>query len=220
MFKFSVISVLVLCAGRLQAEIKLDLFIGEEKVGYGTYKESTDHHGRRTNEFHMWSNPESGSKVAVYQIKVIDAQAFPIREEERITQIEGHTRKDWILTVIYDSTGAARVTETSGKKKTSERIYMPIPGLSKADASDLWFSKTIPLPGTRVTSTVFDVENLVWRRVETTYVGKKWIIVGGRQLEANEIRDVRDDFTRMVYLDDHGQPLLMKKGMNRTEKHF
>jgi hypothetical protein len=221
MFNAPLIPVLVLLGGHLlQAETKLDLFIGDEKVGYGTYKETTDHHGHRTTEFHIWSKPDSDTKVAVYQVKVIDAQGFPIREEERITQIDGKSRKDWVLTVKYDSSGAARVTEAKGKAKTTERIFMPIPGLSRADASDLWFSKTVPMPGTRVSSTVFDVENMVWRRVETTYIGKHWITVGGRQVEANEIRDVRDDYTRMVYLDDRGQPLLMKKGQNRTEKHF
>jgi len=221
MFNALLIPVMVIIASHhVQTETKLDLFSDDDKVGVGTYKESVDHKGHRTCEFHMWSKPDSDTKVSVYQVKVIDAQAFPIREEEVIVQVEGSTRKELTISVRYDSSGAARVIETKGKKKTTERIFMPIPGLSRADASDLWFSKTIPLPGTTVSSTVFDIENLVWRRVETTYVGKRWITVGGRRVESNEIRDVRDSNTRMVYLDDHGQPLLMKKGSNRTEKHF
>jgi hypothetical protein len=223
MFNALVIPVLVIFAGhRVQTETKLDLFVDDEKVGTGIYKESIDHKGRRTSEFHMWSKSDADTKVSVHQVKIIDAQGFPVREEEVVVQTEegGKNRMEYVITVNYDSSGNAHAVVQKGKKKSKERIFVPLPGLSRADASDLWFAKTRPLPGTTVASTVFDIENLGWLRVQTTYVGKRWITVGGRQVEANEIRDVRDGASRTVYLDDHGQPLLMKKGSNRTEKHF
>jgi len=216
-----VIPVLVIFAGHhVQTETKLDLYSDDEKVGYGTYKETVGHKGQRTSEFRMWSKPDADTKISVHQLKVIDAQGFPIREEEAVVEIDGKKRKDYSITVNYDSAGRAHVVVQKDKTKSKEQIFLPIPGLSKADASDLWFTKTNPLPGTTVSSTLFDIENLVWRRVQTTYDGKRWISVGGRQVEANQIRDVRDGTARIVYLDDRGQPLLMKKGPNRTEKHF
>ena len=220
MFNASIIPVLAICVGFFQAETKLDLFSGDLNVGYGTYKESTDRQGHRTSRFQIRSREDSGSKTEVVLVKVIDGQGFPIREEETITLQEGKKRTERVLVVRYDESGAAHLTEQRGKTRFSERIYMPIPGYSRADASDLWFSKTRPLPGTTVTSTVFDIEHSRWRVVETTYIGKRWIVVGGRQVEAHEVRDIRDGNTRKLYLDDRGQPVLMKNGQMRTEKHF
>jgi len=220
MFKASVIPVLAIFAGHLQAEIKLDLFSGDDKLGIGTYRETFDRKGHRTSEFKIWSKGDTGMKIAIVKTKVIDAQGFPIREEEQIVQEVGRNRTERVLTVRYDDSGAAILSEHRGKTRFTERIYMPIPGYSRSDASDLWFSRTNPLPGTTVTSTVFDIEHARWQVVETTFIGKRWISVGGRQIEANEVRDVRDGNTRRVYLDDKGQPVLMKNGQMRTEKHY
>ncbi len=126
-----------------------------------------------------------------------------------------------VLTVTYDDTGAAQLTEIKNKTKfTTERSYVPPPGYSRADVSDLWFSRTRPVPGTTVSSTIFDIEHARWQIVETTYTGRKSIIVGGRQVMVNEVVDVRDGNTRLVYLDEKGLPVLMKNGQSRTEKHF
>jgi hypothetical protein len=225
MFNASALSTLVLFAGHLlaghsDAKTNLDLYRGDESVGVGTYEESTDHKGHRTSKFHIWTKDDSERKSSVFLVKVIDAQAFPLREEYHKVENYGKTRKEQIISVIYKDSGEAQVSEQEGKKHLTKRIFMPIPGLSRADASDLWFCTTVPLQGTRVTSTVFDIENMRWQAVETTYVGKRWITVGNRQVEANEIRDVRDGSTRWVYLDDKGQPLLMKNGSIRTERHF
>ena len=220
MYHASLISAFVLFGGHTQAQIKLDLFSGDEKVGTGTYRETFDHKGHRTSEFLIKSLDDADKKVSVFQVKVIDAQGFPINEEEHIVEQDGRRRTDRLLIVVYDKSGAAHLTEHHGKERLTERIFMPIPGLSRADSSDLWFSKTIPLPGTTVLSTVFDIEHTRWQKVETTYVGKRWITVEGRQIEANEIRDVRDYNVRRVYVDDKGQPLLMKNGPIRTERHF
>lgn len=220
MLKAFVISAVALSSGSFQAETKLDLYNGDLQVGTATYKETFDHKGNRTTEFHIWSREDADDKVAMSNIKVISPLAFPIREDERFVEQIGKQRIVTLMSVRYDDSGAARFTKTLGKTKYSMRIYPAAPGYSRADASDLWFSKTHPLPGTTVSSTVFDIEHPHWEIVETTFVGRRWITIEGRQIEANEVRDIRDGKVRFVYLDDRGQPVLMQNGPMRTTKHF
>ena len=223
MLKPAIIPLLAIFAGHNQLETRLDLFSGDSKIGTGLYRETIDHKGHRKIEFHIWGQRADGTKVAIAQTKLIDDKAFPITEDEKyIEQASGPNgpRTETLYHVRYDDSGAAVFSMTSGKNSTTRRTYPPLPGYSRADASDLWFSKTVPLPGTTVTSTVFDIENQNWQVVETTFLKRTWITVGGRQIEANEVRDIRDGKVRKVYLDDKGQPVLMKNGQLRTEKHF
>jgi hypothetical protein len=220
MFKALVIPFLALFGAHVQQEIKLDLFHGDDRVGSGTFKESTDKHGHRTRVIALYARDDAETKVKIVNTKVVDGNAFPIMEEEEFTQESGSIRSTIVWKVRYDRNGAAVLSESKDRKRYPDRTFAPIPGYSRADASDLWFSKVSPSMGTTVTSTVFDIEHAKWQVVETTYLGRKWIAVGGRQVEANEVRDIRDGNVKRVYLDDRGQPILMKNGQMRTEKHF
>jgi len=219
MFK-PLIQLLAIFAAHNQLETKLDLFIGDDKVGTGIYKESKDHHGNRTSEFRIYSTRSDGSKIRLINTKVIDSKAFPIMEEEQIDEDLGRKHASTIWKVRYTDNGTAIFSETVDKVRYADRIKAPPAGYSRADSSDLWFTQTVPLPGTTVTSTSFAIEAKTWQVVETTYIGRKWITVGGRQIEANEVRDIRDGKVRRVFLDDKGQPVLMNNGKMRTEKHF
>ncbi len=219
MFETTILSVIALCAGFSQTETKLNLYSGDNAAGKGTYTEKFDHHGRKTSVFRLVGS--SGGVVrTITQTKVIDSRAFPISEEEVITEKGPRSKSELVLKVRYDDTGAAILDMTKDKVSTTTRSYVPLPGYSRADLSDLWFSKIRPTVGTTVRSTVFDIENARWQRVETTYVGKRSIYISERRLEVHEVRDVRDGIVREVYLDDKGQPVLMKSGQYRTEKHF
>jgi len=220
MFKASIIPVLVFAASHTEFQTKLDLFKGDLPAGSGTYTEKFDRSGHKTSTFLLKGREVGGVDRTVHQIKVIDGNAFPISEEETIIEKGPKGRYELILKVRYDSTGAAILDTTEDKYKTTTRSYVPLAGYSLADESDLWFSKTHPKAGTTVRSTVFDIENSGWQRIETTYIGKKWITVDGHRLNVHEVRDVRDGVMREVYLDDKGQPVLMKSGQFRTEKRF
>jgi len=220
MVKSLVVSALAFFSGHFQVETKLDLFDGDQWVGSGSYRESFDHKGHRTSVIRLWSRADAVTQTTIVQTKVIDSQGFPIRAEETHSERTGKTLRERVWTVVFNSSGEAIVTERRGKRKFAPRTSSPIPGYSRADASDLWFSKTHPQPGTQVSSTVFRIADQHWQIVVTTFVGRKWISVGGRQVEANEVLDVRDGVERRLYLDDQGQPLLMRNGSLRTERHF
>ncbi len=209
-----------LLLGHSQLEIKLDLYQGGDKVGFGSYKESTDRNGHRTREMKLWAKDDAQTKIRVFSTKVVDTNAYPISEEEQFDQESSSIRTSIVWRVRYDRSGNAIVTEYKDHQLKTEHTFPPIPGYSRADASDLWFSKVVPQPGTRAMSTVFDIEHAKWQVVETTFVGRRWITVSGRQIEANEVRDIRDGNVRNVFLDDKGQPVLMKNGPLRTEKRF
>ncbi len=220
MLTVSSLSALFLLTGFVQTETKLDFYKGDVKAGSGTYTEKFNHKGHKTSVFTLWGQGESGSTRTIIQVKVIDNKAFPISEQETITEVNGTNTSKLIMSVRYDSSGAAILDLTRDKVSITTRSYVPLPGLSRADPSDLWFSKTRPTVGTVVRSTVFDIENARWQRIETTYVGRRWITVGGHHLEVHEVRDVRDGAVRAVFLDEKGQPVLMKTGQFRTEKRF
>lgn len=221
MFSRSIIYAIVLGAPAYAwSDIKLDLFLGESKIGTGTYSESFDHHGRKTSVTKLWGKNVKGVKMTITQIKEIDKDGYPIHEEETVIEGTGKQADERNYNVKYDSTGAAILILVTNKRATTERSFVPPPGLSRADASDLWFSKTKPLSGTSIRSTVFDIENMSWQIVETTFVGKRWVTASGRSVEANLIVDIRDGVKREVYLDDKGLPVLMKTGPHRVEKHF
>jgi len=223
MFKFLVIPALATFAGYTQTVTNLNLYRYETKVGSGKYTETKSGHGNRTSTFEIQSSDDGGTSIHIKQVKVIDTRAFPISEEEDMTEISAgpkpHVLRKIKLKVRYDDSGAAVLSKFEEGSWT-ERTFVPIPGYSRADASDLWFSKVIPKAGTTVSSTVFDIENAKWQVIKTTYVGKKWISIGGRQLETNEVQDVRDGGLRQVYLDNKGQPVLMINREMRTEKKF
>ena len=220
MIPSSFFAAFVTCAGFSQAETKLDLYAGDSLAGRATYVEKFDHRGHKTSTFRLYGRGEGNVQRRIIQIKVIDARAFPISEEETIIEEGPRGKSEVLLKVRYDDSGAAILDLTRDRLATITRSYVPLPGYSRADASDLWFSKSRPSPGTSVRSTVFDIESAKWQRVETTFVGKRWIVISGHRVEVNEVRDVRDGVVREVYLDDHGQPVLMRQGQYRTEKHL
>ena len=96
MIKALVIPALAVFACRVQVEAKLDLFDGDERVGFGTYKDSVDHKGRRTTVFHLWSRADAVTKTSITHTKVIDSQGFPIREEEEQIERTGGTRSECV----------------------------------------------------------------------------------------------------------------------------
>ena len=220
MFIPVVIQLVALLSGHSQLEIKLDLYRGDDKVGYGTFTESTERGGHRSRRIKLWAKDDAETRIKIDNTKVVDSNAFPISEREEVVRESASMRSVIICEVRYDKNGAAVYSEYKDKVLYTKRTFPPLPGSSRADASDLWFTKVLPSSGTTVHSTVFDIEYAKWREVETTYLGKKWITVNGRQVEANEVRDIRDNKVRTVYLDDKGQPVLMKNGDLRTEKHF
>ena len=210
---------IVLFAFHGQVETKLDLFRADEKVGSGLFSEKV-HGGHRIRETRFYTKDDAETKVRIINIKVVDSNAFPISEDEEFDRENRGFRSSLEWKVQYDKHGAAILSEFKDRKLLTKQTFAPIPGFSRADASDLWFNKVIPTVGTRVTCTVFDIEHARWQVVETTYLGKKWITVNNRQIEANEVIDIRDGNVRKVYLDDKGQPVLMRNGPLRTEKHF
>jgi hypothetical protein len=220
MTQSSFIVALVAYSGFGQAETKLDLFAGDSLAGRATYSEKFDHKGRKTSVFRLYGSTDPSVKRTIVQVRVIDSRAFPISEEETIVEEGPRGKSEILLKVRYDDSGAAILDMTRDRLATITRSYVPLPGYSRADASDLWFSKSKPSQGTSISSTVFDIENAKWQRVETTYLGKHWISVSGRKIEVHEVRDVRDGVVREVFLDDRGQPVLMRTGQYRTEKHF
>jgi hypothetical protein len=219
MFKAAIIPVLVFTASHFQSEVKLDCYKNDVFAGKGTYTEKFEH-GRRTSTFHLSGHEKRGIDRTIIQVKTIDSRAFPISEEETVVETGPGGKHELELKVRYDDTYTAILVTVEDRVKTTERTYPPPPGYSLADESDLWFSRLRPVPNTTVRSTVFDIENHGWQRIETTYIGKCWISVGNRRLEVNEVRDVRDGVLREVYLDDKGLPVLMTSGQNRTERHF
>lgn len=223
MFKAPFIPVLIAMVGFSKTEIQLDIYRGDAKVGGGSYSEKFDH-GRKTSIFILQGKEDDGTTRKIVQTKVIDRNAVPITESETITESGSGGKHEISLKVHYDDTGTAVLVVTQddhqSRARTTERTTSPPLGYSLADESDLWFSQKQPSPGTTVRSTVFDIENARWQRVETTYVGKRWINLGVHRIQVHEVRDVRDGVLREVYLDDKGLPVLMKAGMFRTEKHF
>ena len=127
MFIPVVIQLVALLSGHSQLEIKLDLYRGDDKVGYGTFTESTERGGHRSRRIKLWAKDDAETRIKIDNTKVVDSNAFPISEREEVVRESASMRSVIICEVRYDKTGQPSIQNIKTRFSTQNERFRPSP---------------------------------------------------------------------------------------------
>lgn len=184
--------------------IQLRVSQGNKKVGEVVNSFRLTPEGNKVSDTRM-SIELAPVKATITITTTVDALGFPVRKIQK-SQI-GESGDKVSIIVDFSKTNAHYVREIKGVRTVSN---YPVPeGISPADPSEFWFLRDRPGAGTKVKFASFNIDLQKWEIVETTYVGKKTLIIDGAEKAGFEVSVLRDGRAGTLIVDERGQILQM-----------
>ncbi|HMS55581.1 MAG TPA: hypothetical protein PKA27_09300 [Fimbriimonadaceae bacterium] len=116
------------------------------------------------------------------------------------------------VVATFDKAGANVVIDEKGKRETKQVSL--VPNAPRANKSEFWFIRDLPVVGAESQSYVFSLDTLSWELMATKYRGKATISVAGKKTPAHYTTSGDME----AWLDGKGYPLLIIKGQTRFER--
>ncbi|MCH8274028.1 MAG: hypothetical protein IH851_04490 [Armatimonadetes bacterium] len=147
-------------------------------------------------------------KITVVQEGEYDSDARPVRKTSR----QSGGGPELIVRATFLGRTATVVTER-GRERETRTVTAPA-GAEIRLASEFWFIKTKPEPGTKLTAYRFDLTKLEWVKTTVTYVRSEKVNAGGKTYTGHLI--LMDDAKSWV--DDKGAPIRIEMRGIRFER--
>lgn len=183
------------------AQVKLRVFLGGKPVGNASLTQRLGPDGSKSVQLSM--ELTSGDvKVLLRSESSYASNGMPIRKFQETSVPSQKYRRTRIVT--FDSKGANLVADLNGTRTTKQ---IPLDSkANRADMSEFWFLRDKPKKGDRVAAYTFDMENLVWSLVETTYEGQVDLMVSGKKVRAHQTKTTHG----AAFFDASGEPLRLE----------
>jgi hypothetical protein len=146
-----------------------------------------------------------GRKVTVRQQSEYDAHGAPMRMSQEV--LDGERRLSG-TTATFDEEGAHIVVDEGGSRKTRQAKL--VASAPRRDASEFWFLRDHPEPGTTLKVFRLDLERQEWVLAEVAYTGRKLVKLATTQLRARQVTMRVGDRTVTTSYDDRGLPMLIE----------
>lgn len=168
------------------AQVQLKAYQGKEAIGDAVHTFKIDESGNKITDT-RFSLSSGELKVVLTITSTVDGTGMPVR---RIQKLTIGTQPPVTTIIDFKSNFASVVIDQrSGRKVTN---YFAPKGVDMRDPSEFWFVRDRPAPGTTVKFAGFSSDSMKWENIETTYVGKKTLNVGGLPVTGYEVRISRE----------------------------
>ena len=192
------------------AQVRMYVTINGQRVGQAVAFQKVLPDGGKRVQLSMNLAGPNGATITLRMESTYDAKGGPLRKfEESLTS---SPRKRRTVTVTFDKKTANVIEEKDGvRTMKSVPLVASAPTESK---SEWWFLRDTPKLGDVDKYYHFNISNLEWSLRTTIYGGLKTITVGGKKVQAHELKQSEGT----AYVDAQGLPYRLVIGQIQLER--
>lgn len=192
------------------AQVRMYVTINGQRAGQAVAFQKVLPDGGKRVQLSMNLAGPNGATITLRMESTYDAKGAPIRKfEESLTS---NPRKRRTVTVTFDKKTANVIEEKDGV-----RTMKTVPLVASApieSKSEWWFLRDKPKLGDVDKYYQFNISSLEWSLRTTTYGGLKSITVGGKKVQAHELKQSEGT----AYVDAQGLPYRLIIGQIQLER--
>lgn len=194
----------------LNAQVRMYVTVNGQRVGQAVAYQKIMPDGSKRVQLSMNLAGPNGTTVTLRMESTYNAKGAPIRKfEESLTS---NPKKRRTVTVTFGKSGANVVEEKDGLRSMSNVALAQ--GAPTESKSEWWFLRDTPKTGDIDKYYHFNVSSLEWDLRTTTYGGLKTITVGGKKVQAHELKQSNGT----AYVDSQGLPYQLVIGQIKLER--
>lgn len=192
------------------AQVRMYVLLNGQRIGQAVASQKLLPDGGKLVQLNMTMASPGGNTVTLRSESTYTSKGTPKRMFHESQTSNPKAKRT--VTVSFNAKGAQVVEEVGGKRNV--RDVPLVPNAPIASKSEFWFIRDTPNLNAADKRYRFNISQLEWELVTTTYTGLKKIKVGAKQVQAHELKSSQG----MAWVDGKGLPHLLEIGPIRLER--